>query len=106
MEKKYTRGPWKVKKSETKPTLNIIGTALGSKYKIARCPIEDFGPKYPEINKAELIEVEANAKLISAAPELLEACIKAKESMLRSGITYDNADQWNILNNAIKKATE
>ena len=106
MEKKYTRGPWKVKRSESKPAFNVIGTALGGKYKIARCPITDFGSTYPETNKAELIEVEANAKLIAAAPELLEALIEARKHLLKNGITYDNADAYNILNNALKKATE
>jgi hypothetical protein len=51
-------------------------------------------------------EAIANMKLMVAAPELLEACIKTKALMLKTGVTVDNADQYNILNNIIKKATE
>lgn len=107
MEKKYTRGPWRVKKSETKPTLNIIGTALGSKYKIARCPIEDYGSKYPETNKLELAEVEANAKLMAAAPELLEALIQLK-TWVGQVIDWEGVGDppTEIVDAAIKKATE
>lgn len=51
-------------------------------------------------------ESEANIKLISAAPELLEAAIISLKHMQATGITYDNVDQYNIINKAIKKATE
>lgn len=112
MEKKYTVGPWKVKRSESKPALNIVSTALGRKYKIARCPIEDYGPKYPETNKTELAEVEANAKLIAAAPELLDALLVAKTTIhaLHGDVAWDIYDrcspEMKTINSAIKKATE
>ena len=82
-EIRYTKGPWQVKHSESKPAFNVVGTALGRRYKIARCPITGFGSTYPETNKAELIEVEANAKLIASAPELLAALKEAKEVLLQ-----------------------
>lgn len=107
MEKKYTKGPWKVQRSESKPAYNIIGTALGGKYKIARCPIVDFGPEYPETNKAELEEVQANAKLIAASPELLEALIELKR-WVGQVTDWEGAGDppTEIVDAAIKKATE
>lgn len=42
---------------------------------------------------------EANAKLIAAAPELLEACIKARSAFLTSEPEYD------LLTEVIEKAT-
>lgn len=107
MERKYTPGPWQVKRSESKPALNIVGTALGCKYKIARCPIEDYGPKYPETNKTELAEVEANAKLIAAAPELLEALIELKRWVGQVTDWAGTGDPpTEIVDAAIIKATE
>jgi len=51
-------------------------------------------------------EMEANAKLIAAAPELLEALKSARTEMLKVGVNYDNASTYNIIDKAIKKATE
>ena len=71
----YTIAPWIVKHSESKAAFNVIGTTLCRKYKIARCP-------YPvlkdaeKFNEREKAEAEANAKLIAAAPELLEALLE------------------------------
>lgn len=65
----YTKGEWIVKDSETKTAYNVIGTALGGKYKIARSPycVDTRGYSY---DKKEALD---NAKLISAAPDLLES---------------------------------
>lgn len=71
MEKKFTKGEWDIVHSESKPAVNVIGTVLGGKYKIARCPYiicEDT-----EITERDRKEALANAKLIAAAPDLLEA---------------------------------
>lgn len=70
MEKKYTPGPWKVKRSETKEAFNVIGTVLGVRYKIARCPYP-IGTNHT-LNQREMAEAEANAQLISCAPLMLE----------------------------------
>lgn len=35
---KHTPAPWKVKHSESKHAFNVIGTQLGQRHKIARCP--------------------------------------------------------------------
>jgi hypothetical protein len=96
MEFKGTKGKWEVKHSESKDAFNIIGTALGSKYKIARCPyilVEDNGVLSRGYNQKETAEVEANANLIAMAPELLEAMIEFVERVdkgeVRSTKTYN-----------------
>lgn len=62
---KHTPGLWKFngKSQSGKLNFNIIGTHLGGIYKIARVP---FNNEYDEK------EAEANAKLIAAAPEMLQ----------------------------------
>lgn len=65
---KHTPGPWKFNgRSKNGNHFNVVGTKLGYKFKICRCPF--VGDEYP----ADMRETEANAKLISAAPELLDA---------------------------------
>lgn len=49
-------------------------------------------------------EAIANAYLIVAAPELLEALQVVRSQMLKSGIDYDNADQYNLIDRVIRKA--
>lgn len=80
MKTLFTKGPWQVKHSESKPAFNVIGTALGGKYKIARCPYVVTGND-KGIDDREMREAEANARLIASAPELLELAkhIKAME---------------------------
>lgn len=68
---KGTKGKWDVKHSQSKTAFNVIGTTLGGKYKIARCPYV----KSPI--KADEKEAHANAKLIAAAPELLSKLQKS-----------------------------
>ena len=66
---KHTQGPWQVLPAEDdKPYIRIRGTRLGQRYKVANVvsPV-DFMPE------KELKETIANARLIAAAPELLEA---------------------------------
>jgi hypothetical protein len=54
-----------------------------------------------------LIEAKANAKLIAAAPELLNACIKAAEQICNheSGHTLQFQRVQDLLDNVIAKAT-
>jgi len=68
MEFKGTKGEWKFNdvSMSGKPHYNVIGTALGGKFKIANVPWVDG-------DKVDMQEALANAKLIAAAPELLEA---------------------------------
>jgi len=72
MEKfKGTKGKWDVKHSESKPAFNIVGTLLGGKYKIARCPYMQDERFSKEYNDKQIDEAKANAKLIASAPEML-----------------------------------
>lgn len=96
---KYTRGQWIVKHIESKNAFNVVGTALGGNRKIARCPYVVTGME--KTDKREKEEAEANAKLISAAPDLLEA--------LQNIENDDNsipAHAWHLVQKAIKKATD
>jgi len=67
MEFKGTKGEWDIRHSESKNAYNVVGTVLGGKYKVARCPYVDG---------SDMSEAKANAALIAAAPELLEACLE------------------------------
>jgi hypothetical protein len=106
MKTKHTPGPWMVKHSESKIAFNVISTALGAKYKIAICP-------YIHIVLGERGEAEANAKLIAAAPELLETLNKLvnlkhyKEANGKDDY-YSEAQPlaWKNAIESIKKATE
>lgn len=73
----FTPGPWSVRKAKT-PTDNAfdygIGAALGGK---ERCIAEAFARVDVDIYP----DAEANARLISAAPDLLEALIEVREML-------------------------
>lgn len=99
---KHTPGPWDVKHSESKPAFNVIGTALGGKYKIARCPyvVLQQGESRDILNDRECKEAEANAKLIAAAPEMLEAL----QVVMNDDIEWDAVEK--MVKEAIKKATQ
>jgi hypothetical protein len=88
METKHTKGEWTYEDRENPAHSIVIST-----------------PKFP-LGIATVYggrDGLANAKLISAAPELLEACIKALIHIdvlnIEKGLKYD-------LEKAIKKATE
>ena len=72
---KGTIGKWEVKHSNSKTAYNVVGTALGEKYKIARCPYV----KSPI--KADENEAQANARLIAAAPEMLSTLLKVQKAI-------------------------
>jgi len=72
MNFKGTPGEWEVKHSQSKSAFNIVGTVLGSKYKIARCPYSTF-ENNKILSEKEKRECEANALLMSEAPNLLKA---------------------------------
>jgi hypothetical protein len=69
-EKTFTPGPWQTMPEEhDKQYVRIRGTQLGERYKIANV----LAPDYEGANELEADETRANARLIAAAPELLEA---------------------------------
>jgi hypothetical protein len=67
---KHTQGQWSVLPEECdKPYIRIRGNRLGGRYKIANV----VTPIYDGAGSQEAEETRANARLIAAAPELLEA---------------------------------
>ena len=82
-EEKFTTGPWELKPEECGVGyIRLRGSILGGRYKIANI----ITPVYEGVHERELTETRANANLIAAAPELLEALESAKwaiEEMLK-----------------------
>ena len=67
---KGTPGPWEIKPEEVdRPYIRIRGTQLGGRFKVANV----LSPDYDGVHHCEADETRANAQLIAAAPELLEA---------------------------------
>lgn len=67
---RHTRGPWELMPEEPdKPYLRIRGTVVGGRFKIANV----LAPVYANVPPWEAEETLANARLIAAAPELLDA---------------------------------
>lgn len=67
---KHTRGSWTVlPEEEGVHYIRIRGTRLGERYKIANVHM----PDYNNPSRSEFVESRANARLIAAAPDLLEA---------------------------------
>ena len=83
MEFKGTKGGWKVKHSESKNSWNIIGTALGGRYKISKCDYIINNELSNDLNNREIQEQQANAMLISKAPEMLDMLNKARIELSR-----------------------
>lgn len=85
MSTKYTSGPWKVSKEKT-------GTYVTNEQDLYLACVGVLEPS-PEEN-------EANAKLIAAAPELLEAC-----KLIQNSNSWDEVCKaHNLLEKAISKA--
>ena len=72
---KHTPGPWAVLPEEAdKAYIRIRGTRLGGKYKVANVPL----PSHDTAPDWDVEESRSNARLIAAAPELLEALREAR----------------------------
>lgn len=70
MTTQYTPGPWRVLPEDPdKDYIRIRGACLGARYKVANVLI----PSHPGIYAGDSEEARANARLIAAAPDLLEA---------------------------------
>ena len=74
MTTSHSPGPWKAEEERGVPYLKIRGSKLGERFKIANV----LEPVYEGSRQRESDETIANARLIAAAPELLEAL---KESL-------------------------
>ncbi|OEU68418.1 MAG: hypothetical protein BBJ57_02315 [Desulfobacterales bacterium PC51MH44] len=99
---KHTPGPWqKIQSVKDRKTFIIQAHksqgAFGS-YQIA---------KVKSALNADFPMTKENAKLIAAAPDLLEACQAAKHRhwLKRKSFTENDHDLMNMLSDAIKKAT-
>ena len=98
MENQYTQKPWKVYPNGTQtfvasiPSGRVVATGL-----------------YDENSATPVEEIEANARLIAAAPGLLNAA-EAAVKMIRDSYGRDNVDvsadyqAVNILERAVKQA--
>ena len=104
----HTAGPWEVHSEDLEDChFRVRGTLVGTKFKVANCP---YVPGF----KSSRSEAEANAHLIAAAPELLEACKNAPippaypAAILAEGdiLSWLNAyaEWWNVRSAAIAKA--
>lgn len=99
---KGTKGKWEIVPSLSKPAYNVIGTQLGGKFKIARCPYF-VNPYSEEVTFKDEQEAKYNALLISKAPELLEMLrqiLKENEIVIIQGL-----DSRKVID-LIKEATE
>lgn len=101
MENKFTKGEWYVHTDQISNTsyIKTKEKVLGHIYQEDESEDEEYNSGSPTSEEAE-----ANAKLIAAAPELLEALIKAREHIWASG----EIDRRTLseIDEAIKKATE
>ena len=90
MKKKFTEGKWVIDKKRDTVCIDIL------------CNDEVVATCWDDYDCVD--QLRANAKLIAAAPELLDACIKLAERIeLRN---TSDSEAYFIAKNAIKKATE
>jgi hypothetical protein len=92
MKKKYTPGPWTLGKGTVR--VRTEEDEQGRTKLIAECYTTNQGIRYPH----DFEEREANARLISAAPDLLEAL----QELLKSLPTYPVPPS--VKNDTIRKA--
>ncbi len=99
MKAKHTPGPWELEEWEFDygPTGDF--SIYQSRSKTPRMPIACV--QLPFNGK----RTEANARLIAAAPELLEAAIELKDVCNRPSAARTRAEAWRKLDAAITKAT-
>ena len=73
---KGTPGPWKcLREGVNNHYIRISSTKVGERFAVANVLI----PLYDDVHEREAKETRANARLIAAAPELLEALQMALE---------------------------
>jgi hypothetical protein len=96
----YTGGEWQAVYGNSQMTWPYKTTICRINYN------EHHESHYYVVSDAEKHgDEKATASLIAAAPAMLDALINSRQLLLKAGITCDNADAYNEINNAIKKAT-
>ena len=107
MTANHTPGPWTVLPEEAdKDYLRIRGTRLGARYKVANVHMPRLWESNYVLRDRENAESQANARLIAAAPELLEALQKMLPELRGLSIVSDTAaEMLREAEAAIAKAT-
>jgi hypothetical protein len=101
-EIKHTPGPWEAMAEESgKSYVRIRGTRLGGHYKIANV----LKPIYAGADELEAEETAANACLIAAAPELLNALTILVNNVAHAMPSAEHLDPIVNARAAIAKAT-
>lgn len=102
MEAKHTSGEWVYNKNSLLVECNGDNVVMPSNFHSYPKPTHETFK-----NDKLFIEAEANAKLISAAPELLEALMEIKRLYGdRTDYIGEYKIAWENVNNAINKATK
>lgn len=95
METKHTPGPWALHPTALHPAVRSVGTAETGPRRICTVGTMNGNPVDKE-----------NARLIAAAPELLEAAIELKDVCNRPSAARTRAEAWRKLDKAIAKALQ
>ena len=95
METKHTPGPWALHPTALHPAVRSVGTAEAGPRRICTVGTMNGNPVDKE-----------NARLIAAAPELLEAAIELKDVCNRPSAARTRAEAWRKLDKAIAKALQ
>ena len=93
--RRYTPGPWILHPTAHHPAVRSIGTPDTGPRRICTVGTMNGNP----VDKA-------NARLIAAAPELLEAAIELKDVCNRPAAARTRAEAWRKLDKAIAKALQ
>lgn len=103
METKHTKAPWGWQKFGNQTCLTAqhgMREIIISANRTGNLLMNKDGILYP------IDDSHPNAKIITAAPEMFEALVCVRTFLQKSGINYDNAELYNLVDKAIKKATE
>lgn len=102
----HTPGPWKSRGyngyGAYKSHIIFFGTAKKPDNENYIAKVNWF--PYDGINKEELLTGQANAQLITAAPEMVQALIDVRRRILEALIPEEFADQFEKITTVLQKA--